>query len=132
MKAHSDGKPPGKLDGKKGERMAARFLKRQGYRIVERNCRTLWGEIDLICLDGTTIVFVEVKSRVGQGAIEAVTLDKQRRLTRLAAAYLHRNGLLEYPARFDVVAIDQVQTRRPVLTHIRAAFEAVGLQSLYS
>ncbi len=51
------------LFGSRGERLAARLLKQKGYRILARNCRSRWGELDLIARDGDTIVFVEVKTR---------------------------------------------------------------------
>ena len=122
--------------GQRGERAAARFLRRAGYRIVGRRDRGRLGEIDLVAIDGRTIVFVEVKTRrshdTGHPA-EAVGLEKQRRLTRLALAYLKRHDLLEYPARFDVVAVTWPSgARRPRIEHFRNAFEAVGHGQMYS
>src|SRR5579871_6075111 len=99
---------PPKTLGRRGEDAAARFLKRQGYKILARSSRLATGELDLVALDGRTIVFVEVKTRtsadVGHPA-EAVDATKQRKLTRLAVTFLKRHQLLEFPARFDVVAI---------------------------
>ena len=64
---------------------------------------------------------------------EAVDLAKQRRLTQLAVAFLKRHGLLEYPARFDVVAVTWPQRqRRPAIEHFKNAFDAVGKWELYS
>jgi putative endonuclease len=122
--------------GQRGERAAARFLRRAGYRIVGRRDRGRLGEIDLVAIDGRTIVFVEVKTRrshdTGHPA-EAVGLEKQRRLTRLALAHLKRHDLLEYPARFDVVAVTwPFGARRPRIEHFRNAFEAVGRGQMYS
>ena len=94
--------------GRRGEDAAARFLKRLGYVIVARGQRDKIGEIDLIAVDGRTVVFVEVKTRTGDQKgtpAEAVDHDKQRRLTKLALAYLKRHDLLECKARFDVVSI---------------------------
>lgn len=122
--------------GPKGERAAERYLRRLGWRILDRNARGDLGEIDLVALDGRTVVFVEVKTRhtgdPGQVA-EAVDVAKQRRLTRLALAWLKRRGLLEHAARFDVVAISwPAGNRRPALAHYRNAFEATGLSGMYS
>jgi putative endonuclease len=119
-----------------GERAAERHLKRLGYIIVGRSQRGDLGELDLVAVDGRTIVFVEVKTRRGDEAgqpAEAVDLQKQRRLTRLALAYLKRHDLLEYPARFDVVAVTwPVGVKRPAIQHIQGAFEAVGGPGMYS
>lgn len=122
--------------GNEGEREAARFLRRQGFRILARSYRTPLGEIDLIAADGTTTVFVEVKTRRSSQAgqpFEAVDRLKQLQLTKLALAYLKSKGWLEQPARFDVVSIVWSESgAAPEITHYRNAFEAVGWGQLYS
>jgi putative endonuclease len=121
--------------GDRGERLAARHLRRRGYKIVSRSQRGELGEIDLIAVDGRTVVFVEVKTRAGDEAghpAEAVDNTKQRRLTRLAAAYLKHHGLLDYPARFDVVAITWPAGGTPRIEHFENAFAAVGLPGMFS
>ncbi len=116
-----------RLLGDRGEREAAAYLRRQGLRIVARNYRTPLGEIDLIARDGDTVVFVEVKTRRQGEPAEAVTPEKQRRLTLAALHFLKARGLLEYRSRFDVVAIVWPETdRTPDIEHFRAAFDAVG------
>jgi putative endonuclease len=127
---------PAKTLGRRGEDAAARFLKRQGYKILARGSRLVTGELDLVALDGRTIVFVEVKTRssadVGHPA-EAVDANKQRRLTRLAVTFLKRHQLLEFPARFDVVAITWPDGRgRPTIEDFKNAFDAVGQWELFS
>lgn len=122
--------------GARGESVAARYLKRHGYKIVARG-RRLWpGEIDLVALQGKTIVFVEVKTRRSQDTghpSEAVNRNKQRRLSRLAVTFLKCRGLLEHPARFDVVAVTWPQgRRRPLIEHVQNAFDAVGQWEYYS
>lgn len=120
--------------GDKGERVAARYLKRQGFRILARGHRNQAGEIDLIARDGNTLVFIEVKTRrqTTHGLpVEAVHYDKQRRLTRAALVYLKQRGWLERPSRFDVVAILWETDRPPAITHYRQAFTAVGNDSMY-
>jgi len=122
--------------GPRGERAAASFLKRRGYRILARGDRDGPGELDLVALDGRTIVFVEVKTRQSDQAghaAEAVDDAKQRRLTRLAVAWLKRRRLLEYPARFDVIAITWPDgQRRPTIEHFPNAFDASGRWEFFS
>jgi putative endonuclease len=116
--------------GERGEAAAAQFLKRLGYIIVARGSHIRRGEVDLVAVDGRTVVFVEVKTRVSHDAghpAEAVDREKQRRLTRLAMVYLKRHHLLDNPARFDVIAITWPEgRRRPVIEHFKNAFEPVG------
>ena len=113
--------------GDRGEREAARHLRRLGYRVILRGYRTSQGEVDLICRDGGILVFVEVKARRKGQPAEAVTLEKQRRLTLAALHFQKRHGLLDHPSRFDVVAIVWPEGRRPESIEVfRNAFEAVG------
>jgi putative endonuclease len=95
--------------GKRSERLAAEFLIRTGYRILETNYRSKLGEIDIIASEKGTIVFVEVKarntSRFGSPK-GAVTPAKQRKISMAALDYLKRSGQAGASARFDVVAID--------------------------
>jgi putative endonuclease len=94
---------------------------------VASRARDRLGEIDLICVDGRTIVFVEVKTRCSPQAGnpgEAVDERKQQRLTRIALSFLRRHELLDESVRFDVVAITWPKTAaRPTIEHIEAAFE---------
>lgn len=97
--------------GNRGEDLAANVLKDAGYRVLERNYRFERNEVDLVCLDpenGGEIVFVEVKTRTGEGygpPEASVTGDKQEALIEVSRAYLHERNLQGAPARFDVVAI---------------------------
>lgn len=122
--------------GVRGEQAAARFLKRKRYQIVGRSERDRIGEIDLVAVDGKTIVFVEVKTRTSHDRghpAEAVDQNKQRRLTRVALSYLRRHDLLEYPARFDVVAVTWPEgEKHPTIEHFLNAFEAVGVGQMFS
>lgn len=121
--------------GKRGERAAARYLKRRGYKILARGDRLPPGELDLVALDRQTIVFVEVKTRRSSEAghpAEAVGPGKQRRLTRLGVTFLKRYGLLEHSARFDVVAVTWPEGERPRIEHFENAFDAVGENEFYS
>jgi putative endonuclease len=92
-----------------GEQAAARFLRRQGYKILVRNYSSKWGEIDLVCRHQDTLVFVEVKARAMDAwaaPATAVTATKQRRLIRTAYAYLQELKRDDIPVRFDVVEVD--------------------------
>ena len=122
--------------GNEGERLAARFLRRRGFRILARQYRTPLGELDLIARDGDCIVFVEVKTRRSGAAgqpHEAVDRAKQAQLTRLALAWLKRYGLLDGRARFDVVSIVwQDAASEPEIVHYRHAFEPPGRGQMFS
>lgn len=114
--------------GKRGERAAVKFLKRHGYTILHRGYLILGGELDIVAVDGRTVVFVEVKTRATHDAghpTEAVDPHKQKQLTQLALAYLRRYQLLDCRARFDVIAITwPIGQKRPTIEHIKNAFEA--------
>jgi putative endonuclease len=122
--------------GPAGERVAARFLQQLGYRILARGHWQRLGEIDLIALDGSCIVFVEVKTWRSDAVAdpsEAVDVRKQEKLTRAALVYLKQRGLLEQPARFDVVSIVWPVTvhSQPRIRHFKNAFEAVGRGQMF-
>ena len=111
--------------GKKGESLAARHLKRSGYRIIEKNFRTKQGEIDIIAKDKDTIVFVEVKSRKNDrfgNPKWAITPRKQRKISMVALEYLKATQQINVKARFDVVSINRAQESRRIEL-IKNAFE---------
>lgn len=113
-----------KMLGKAGEDRAARFLAKQGYKILERNYRVPSGEIDLIALHRGEVVFVEVKTRTSDafGAPElAVTPRKQRQMVKAALGYIKYKKLHQVPCRFDVVAINEASEKEIEL--IQNAFE---------
>ncbi len=113
-----------KILGKKGEDRAARFLNKQGYKILERNYRTPSGELDLIALHQGAVVFIEVKTRTSDafGAPElAVTPQKQRRMIKAALGYIKRKNFHQVPCRFDVVAISAASEKE--IEFIQNAFE---------
>lgn len=93
--------------GGAGEEAAAKYLRRKGYKILERNYHIRGGELDIIAQKDGYIVFVEVKTRSNNGyggGLYAVTPTKQQRLLKAAACYLLGWG--DVPARFDVIAVD--------------------------
>jgi putative endonuclease len=94
--------------GKAGEKIAAAFLKKNGYRIIETNLRCVLGEIDIIAREKGELVFIEVKTRKSEELgypEQAVGIKKQKKMSQLAMWYLQKKNLTEARARFDVVAI---------------------------
>ena len=122
--------------GNKGEIAAAEFLKSQGYRILHRQFRGRFGELDLIALDGQTIVFVEVKTRSQTTAghpSEAITLAKRTHMTRAALAFLKSRRWLTRRSRFDVISILWADSKiAPVIQHYQNAFEPTGEGQMFS
>lgn len=111
--------------GEEGERIAETYLKRKGYRLVERNYRCPVGELDLVVLDHRIIVFVEVKTRTDDrfGApLESVNPRKQQKMIKTALFFLNQHRLHHREARFDVVGIS-LKDQEPVVEHIENAFD---------
>ncbi|MCS7173904.1 MAG: YraN family protein [Armatimonadetes bacterium] len=107
--------------GAGAEEAAADLLRRKGYRLLDRNVRFPFGELDLVCEQAGVVVFVEVKARSGTAhghPFEAVTPRKQKQLGRLALAYLQRKGFVNRPCRFDVVAVHLDPEGRPVRVEV--------------
>lgn len=109
--------------GAAAEALARVWLKQHGYRVLESNYRCRLGEIDIICENRGTIVFVEVKSRTqttfGTPA-QAVNFSKQRRLRQTAQHYVIERQLESHPLRFDVISI--LNRQPPEVEHIIGAF----------
>lgn len=122
--------------GERGEIVAARFLKKLGYRIATTRLRQRYGEIDIIAVDGRTVVFVEVKTRrldLTTQPAEAVDRTRQQRLTRAGLAFLKYHNLLEYASRFDILEIIwPADAQKPEIRHIVDAFPAAGHGQMYS
>lgn len=112
--------------GQRGEDLAVQYLLNTGYRIIERNHRNYYGEIDIIAKDAKNLVFVEVKTRRNKlfsHPCEAVTRKKQIKISKVAMAYLTENNLTEVAARFDVVAILLADGTPPEIDLIQNAFD---------
>ena len=112
--------------GKAGERLANEFLKKLGYRILFNNYRSSLGEVDIVARDKDTICFIEVKTRSSKEfglPQESVTRQKQRKLSRLATAFLKEKNLLDESARFDVVSVLLTQDKKePEIEIFKNAF----------
>lgn len=112
--------------GELGERIAARWLERAGYRVLARRFRAGRRDIDLVVEREGLICFVEVKARAGEAfgdPVEAVHRRKQRSLSRSAQAWIGRHGRSGEIYRFDVVGV-LLKDRKVFVRHVAAAFEA--------
>jgi putative endonuclease len=110
--------------GKEGEEAAVDFLKKTGYRIIEKNYKTVFGEIDIIAKDKDIVVFVEVKTRADRSfghPFEAVHPKKREKIRKTALCFLKKLKK-EVPARFDVLSIDMEGGIKKI-EHIVDAFE---------
>lgn len=111
--------------GKAAEDAAARHLRANGYRILERNFSTPVGEIDIVALDGEVICFVEVRSHATAdfgSAMEALTKKKQRKVARAALAYLKRRRVEDAQMRFDFAAVEVADDGSHQVNVIKSAF----------
>lgn len=111
--------------GKAGEEIARRFLKRGGLRILGRNYACPGGELDIICCDKDSVVFVEVKTRTDDATSDPeanVTPAKQKRIERAAEFWLNHHGWPERAYRFDVISVILPDGEEPRVRHIREAF----------
>jgi putative endonuclease len=113
--------------GLRGEKLAARYLRRHGFKILYRNFRGRHGgEIDLVCRDRETLVFVEVKTRTREDfgrPLEAVGRKQQLRISQGALAWLRLLGNPDILFRFDVVEIVLLEARPPRIELVRNAFQ---------
>ena len=110
LKPKPDNRTPRQILGARGEKAAAKHLRRHGYKILTRNFRSGKAEVDLIARDKDWLVFVEVKTRQTEefGApSEAVQLEKQRNLSKAALDYLRQLGNPRIHFRFDIVEVVQ-------------------------
>lgn len=109
--------------GLMGENLANAYLRNCGWLILDRNWRCRYGEIDLVGLDGNTVVVCEVRTRQGRRAgtpLESVTPAKIRRLRLLAGLWVRHRGARPGSIRIDVVGVEiGVHDHRPVITHVR-------------
>ena len=121
--------PAGHLElGRTGEKIAAKYLKNQGYKILERNWRGKRGELDMVCSLKDTIVFVEVKTRREHSLAsphDALTGQKKGRLVKAASEYLSKRKYWDRPCRFDLIAVTTPvnEKNKHSLEHVENAFE---------
>ncbi|MCU1526991.1 MAG: hypothetical protein JWP75_754 [Frondihabitans sp.] len=111
--------------GRRGEDIAAMYLRDVGFRIVERNWRCPEGEIDIVAIDDDDVVVVEVKARRGHASghpLEAVTPAKVSRLRRLAAAWTLAHPTPQRGLRIDVIGVTMGRPEGEIIHHV----EGVG------
>lgn len=123
-----DGDPRHAL-GRLGEKLAAGYLRKQGYEVLDTNFRSRYGELDIVALKGETVAFVEVKARHNRRfgePFESVTAHKQGKIRRMAEAWLARPANAcygEFYLRFDVISmILDGRGRISALEHFQDAF----------
>jgi putative endonuclease len=112
------------VTGQVGEQAAAVHLERSGHRIVERNYRCTYGEIDLVAEEGSELAFVEVRTRSGTSfgsPEESITWQKKQRMTRCALAYLSERQVKDRQWRIDLIAVKLERGRVTRLEHYRHA-----------
>lgn len=115
--------------GRRGEEAAAALLRQKGCVILARNWRHGRLELDIVCRDGDTLVFVEVKSRRAHtqaGPADAMTPQKRRTLVRAAQSWLDAHDAWHVPCRFDVVTVVQDSSQRLHLEHLPHAFDVTS------
>ena len=115
--------------GKDGEKIAAAYLKKNGYRIIEINFRCSIGEIDIVAKEKDDLVFIEVKTRksIELGYPEqAVGIRKQKKMSQLALWYLQKRKIADTNARFDVVAVTLIPEKNEVKL-IKNAFDFIAV-----
>lgn len=111
--------------GRGGEAIAARFLERHGWSILDRNYRLGHAEIDLVARSGPIVAFVEVKTRSGSGfghPLTSVTALKRREIERVARSWVQRKGRTGDSYRFDAVAVHWRRGSPPLIEHIPDAW----------
>jgi putative endonuclease len=112
--------------GQKGEKQAAQYLKKKGYKVVTANYRCQYGEIDLIARDADILIFIEVKTRTSTdfgGPTAAVDYRKQQQISKVAHHYLVTHHNDDVDARFDVISILSPIGQKTEIEHITNAFD---------
>ena len=121
--------------GQRGEAAARRYVRHLGWRLVDANTRTRFSELDIVAVDGRTIVFIEVKTRHSDdpdAPLAAVDSRKQQRIVNAALAYLKKHQLLEQSVRFDVIGVSWPNHSEPNIRHIRDAFGSTHRGQFFS
>ena len=115
--------------GKLSEKLAAKFLKRRGYKILDTNYRCPLGEVDIVAADKDTVVFIEVRSRSSDSCgfpFETINFNKRKRIIKTALFYQKRNSLDDYNVRFDVVSVLDNADKKAQIELIKDAFNETG------
>ncbi len=111
--------------GRKGEELAVAYLESKGYTILERNYFFERSEVDLVAYEGQKIIFVEVKTRTGDGygaPEDSITDQKRRNIFKASEAWLYERKMDGAPVRFDVISIRDTKQSAPDIKHFEGAF----------
>lgn len=114
-----------KTTGNFGEELAAKYVKKQGMKILERNFRTVRGEIDIVAKDDDQLVFIEVKTNRRGNSVAPelrVNVTKQKKLGKMAQQYLQNTSTTDTDCRFDVIGVILNEKGKHDISHIRNAF----------
>lgn len=109
--------------GKYGEQLALDYLLKNDFVVLEKNYRNKIGEVDIISYDKDILVFIEVKTRIGNGfghAYESVNSRKQKKIANTALMYIQRNKLHDVQVRFDVIEVYPME--KEIINHFENAF----------
>ena len=119
--------PLAKQTGARGEAIARRYLRQQGYQIIDANWSSVFGELDIVAERDATLAFVEVKTRRAtdtESALAGITAAKRERMVKAVYQYLYENELDPDTAwRIDVIAVALNDGRPPLLDHVEDAFD---------
>ncbi len=110
--------------GNKGESIAEEYLKQKGYKIIQRNYRCRFGEIDIIAKDGNTVVFTEVRTKQNNNfgsPQESITPAKIEKISKASLSFIQEKKMAGFSYRFDLIAITFSQGRQNI-EHIENAF----------
>lgn len=112
--------------GKQAEDLAVSYLKKHGYTIIEKNYKTRLGEVDIIANDKDCVCFIEVRS-LNTKRFDlpeySITNKKQNQIAKTALSYIKRYGMKDKDSRFDIVCIEDIDSREPVIRLLKNAFE---------
>jgi putative endonuclease len=119
---------PRHASGRAWERAASDLLAKRGIEVIARGYRCRLGELDIVAIDGATLVVIEVRARASDArgtALETVGARKQRRIVNATRHFLMRHPVwFARPIRFDVIAVDDIDTAEPRMQWIKGAFQA--------
>lgn len=110
------------LEGKHGEDIASDFLSKKGFKVIERNFKKRYGEIDIVAIDDNVLVFVEVKTRSSSkygSPLESITPWKLRAVIKTAQYYKLTHSKLPEQLRIDAISIELFDGRMPKIEHIK-------------
>lgn len=107
--------------GSMGEQLAEKYLVSKNYYILAKNYHSKFGDIDIIASDGSSIVFIEVKTRTQNQygtALEAITKNKLENIIKTSHLYLEQRNMHGHPYRYDAIEIILKASDKPIINHL--------------